>query len=710
MAGQAWERAIAAVIDGEDVIRGTAFFVGDDVALTCAHVLAAAGGPPVRLRPVGESVAEEVIGYETDEDLDLALVRVLPRPGRTWLALRSHEAAGDQRIRSLGFPWDHPSQLYPDGFPMDPARVTGETTLAWRGKSHRVLVLDANAQKGMSGAPAVDAETDAVIGVLRLREGDAHALAIPAETAMRRWPRLPASHEQPARSFAEITPAVPAALAATAWGDFDPSRLHCLVVNSETLAKGGSEDLLVTPVKQVLSGQDAKQLWRSFERACQGVELLDGKRRQLPPEYSKANVSLSDFDVADAFASPASLACVVRLVVQADLALFDVTGFEPGVMLLLGIRAATRRGVTISSYGGGWAAGDPIDRPFNLSDLSLSSHTPPPGSYIGDDPRIGPLTARICAGFDQLWRRPDYLDLPVYDSLRKLGGQDDARTSIPLGEQVLMLCSYGARYFPIWRSLRGKLMEALSQQGIYTKVQRLQDMPTPQLVSQSLYEQIRRCAACVADWTYFSPSTFFELGVRLAVSPWSVVQLLDADWLAESRRGQDAADLPMRQIESMRTLLGPLTYAGEGDSDIGTRMAQQLIEMRERIRGSGGHPVRQAAAEALRATEQRLPRVVEQLTREADALDRKHAERDNVSQALFNEVKEIKMDLEKSALERRIAAWFYLDVRVGADRLDGSGDLRRTWKELGEIVVTGLYNSDDAADHVLADEIDGKLT
>lgn len=710
MASQTWERAIAAVIDGENVTRGTAFFVGDDVALTCAHVLAAAAGTPVSLKPVGESVAEEIIGYELDEDLDLALVRVRPRPDRTWLTLNPNEAARDHRISSRGFPRSHPYRKYPDGWPMDPAVVLDEITLVWRERAVNVLVLDAGAEQGMSGAPAIDAETNAVIGVLRFREGDDHALAIPAWEAIRRWPGLPASPGQSARSFADITPAIPAALAATAWENFDPTRLHCVIVNSEALAADGSEDRLAAPIMELLASENAKDLWGSFERACRDDELLDGERRQLPSEYSRANVSLSVFDVADAFASPASLDCAVRLVTQADLAFFDVTKFEPGVMLLLGIRAATRRGVTVNSYGGGWMEGDPVDRPFNLSDLSLSSHTPPRGSYTGEDPRIGRLTERICAGFEQLWRRPDYLDLPVYDSLRKLGARDDARTSITLDQQVLMLCSYGEKYFPTWQSLRGKLRVALSQRGINTKVQRLQDMPTPQLVSQALYERIRRCAGCVADWTYFSPSTFFELGVRLAVSPWSIVQILDADWLKGRLAEQDAANLPMEQIKSMRTLLGPLAYAGRDDGDIGTRMAQQLVDTRERNRGSEGHPIRQAAAAALKTTEKRLPQLVEQLTREADALDRKDAKQANKSQALFNEVEEIKQDLEKSALERRIAAWLYLDLRVGADRLDGSDDLRRIWKELGDLVVTGLYDSDDAADHALADEIDGKLT
>src|SRR5882757_7852810 len=100
MTGQTWLRAIAAVVDGEGVTRGTAFFVGSDVALTCAHVLDAAGKSPVSLKSVGESVAEKVIGAERDEVLDLALVRVLPRPDRTWLPLSRDAAAPGREIRS----------------------------------------------------------------------------------------------------------------------------------------------------------------------------------------------------------------------------------------------------------------------------------------------------------------------------------------------------------------------------------------------------------------------------------------------------------------------------------------------------------------------------------------------------------------------------------------------------------------------------------
>ena len=76
MNGSDWTHAIAAVIDSKGVVRGTAFFVGPDVALTCDHVLAAAGDGPISLRPVGSTDPEKVIGDDRDAELDLALVRV----------------------------------------------------------------------------------------------------------------------------------------------------------------------------------------------------------------------------------------------------------------------------------------------------------------------------------------------------------------------------------------------------------------------------------------------------------------------------------------------------------------------------------------------------------------------------------------------------------------------------------------------------------
>ena len=65
-------------------------------------------------------------------------------------------------------------------------------------------------------------------------------------------------------------------------------------------------------------------------------------RAHHPANTPLQNVQLASVGVLEAFESFESLSSATRLLVESDLALFDVTGFEPGVMLLLGIRAATR--------------------------------------------------------------------------------------------------------------------------------------------------------------------------------------------------------------------------------------------------------------------------------------------------------------------------------------------------------------------------------
>lgn len=707
-----WTRAIAAVIDGRGVVRGTAFFVGPDVALTCHHVLTAASMKPLTLRQVGSFNAETVIGEDCDEELDLALVRVPSRADRSRATLSPGMAMIGHSIYSRGFPRDYDLLKYPDGFPMDPARISGLTTLVWRGQPIRMLVLvDADVQKGMSGAPAVDIADNSVVGILRFsEEGKERALAVPAEVATRRWPRLALGPDQPAQSFEDLTRAFPETLARSVWDQFDPSLFHCVVIGSETLASGDGGDALVTLAREVLSSPKAKALWSSFATAWKGRQLVRGRQgRRLAAQYTKTNVKLAWFDVLDAYASPASLDLAIRLLVEADLALFDVTRFEPGVMLLLGVRAATRRGVTIASHGGGWREGEPLARPFNLSDLSLSSHSPPTDAFVGDDPRLDRFVERVVTGFDQLARQPYYRDLPVYDALRQLGHEEKVWTSIPLDEEVLVLCSYDPKYFPMWQNLRRQLRNALSEEGILTNVARLQDVATPQVVSQSLYERIRRCAGCVADWTGSSPSTFFELGVRMTVSPWSVVQIASEEWLQDVISSGGANSMG-GQLKLMQSLLDPLLYKSTSDAHIGSRIAHELLEMRRRGAGSPGHRVRQVAAEALGRTEDRLPDLFEQLRREANALSHQSSIRDNVPQTLFYEVTDIKTDQERSALERRIAAWLYLEHRIGASSLPDSDERKKLWRELGEVVAADLFASINEADQALAQNIDEKLT
>ena len=696
-----WTGALAAVLDADDDIQGTAFFVGRDIALTALDAVVAAGETTAKLVPAGAGSAVAIVEVDRNEALGLALLRVEPSHDGPWVVLSGQQAVAGHDVLSTGFMRGYPLARYPGGLAMTPARVLGESQAGTVGRV-KELVLDAVLPAGMAGAPAVDADTGAVIGSLRTSEG--RTVAVLAEQVRRCWPGLPTVTGGPGPVFASV--AAPASVSRGGWDEFDPGALHCLVVGSESLSGQGRAASLAALVKAMLSDREASKLWAAFRQANDGRELLRSGPRMIPSDFSSTHVQVASFDVADAFSSRAGLERVVRLVVQADLALFDVTNFEPGVMLLLGIRAATRRGLTINSHGGGWLEGEPLLRPFNLSDLSLSSHTPSPGHTVGQDVRIGRLMERICNGLGQFAFQPHYLDLPVYEALRQLGPQEKAWGSIPLENQVLMLCSYDKDYYSTWQNLSQELGNALYARNINTRIERLQDLPTPQLVSQALYERIRRCAGCIADWTLASPSTFFEIGVRLAVSQWSLVQILDEKWLKE----KPAEGHYAKQFERMRALLDPLLYQGEDDAGIGSRMAQQLIGIRGRSEGPAGHWLRQAAVAALGPIEERLPNPSGHLMDQADALDHKNRARDNVAQALFYEIKEIRQDYEGSALEQRLAAWLYLEHRVGAARLDDADQRKHTWRELGEIIASDLYNSRDDADQDLADQITQRLT
>lgn len=727
MSDHEWQQAVAAVLDSGGIVRGTAFFVGPDLAVTCAHVVRAAGVGSLSLRAFGSGADEPVIDTDLDSELDLALLRVKSRPGRPVLRLDPDLHTTGLEIISFGFPRDR-LRSYPDGYPMKPARISGPTRVRWWDRLVDALVLvDADVGHGMSGAPAVDGASRGVIGVLRFAEqGTERALAIPSATAVHRWPKLLPVADQPVPSFADVSRTVPESMARSAWDEFRPNALHCVVVGSESLSTATAREQLAGLIRQVLSNRDAgTRVWEAFLGARQASSLVGGTRREFSETYSVRNVQLATFDVLEAFASPASLDLAVRLLVEADLALFDVTGFEPGVMLLLGVRAATRRGVTITSHGGGWEEGDwkepevdeaaanlgsrtRLDRPFNLSDLSLGSHTPPRNRYVGADLRINRLADRVRTGFEQLARQPFYRDLPVYDALRQLGVARDAWITIPLEQEVLVLCSYAADYFPTWRDvLKGKLQDALFVQGMSTDVYRLQDLATPQLISQSLYERIRRCAACVADWSGSSPSTFFELGVRMTVSPWGVVQIVSKEWL-RLQHGPPAAPVVLEQVGLMARIFMPMIYETGGDEDIAGRIAAQLVQFREQRASSAGNRVRRAVVSSIGTVEERLPNLYDQLRAEADALSNEDVDQ-NIPQALFYEVDDIKADRERSARERRLAAWLYLEHRVGAGRLDASDPRRALWRDLGSAVASDLFETRIDVDVNLAVSISDRI-
>jgi hypothetical protein len=345
--------------------------------------------------------------------------------------------------------------------------------------------------------------------------------------------------------------------------------------------------------------------------------------------------------------------------------------------------------VTIASHGT-WQEGSPLNRPFNLSDLSLASHRAPTDT-IGVDARIDLLGGRIVAGFAQMASLPRYQDLPAYDGIRQLGPRQEAWSTIPLEKMVLVLCSYDHAYYENWKLLRRHVATALGERDNRTQhVARLVDLRRPQLVSQALYEVLRRCSACVTDWTGWSPSTFFELGARLAISPWGSVQVVDDQWIDEQ---DDKADtLNLDQYKQMREMFRPIGYRGSTDAALGSKIAEELIAIKQTAGTEGGHFIRSVVLDSLARVQEARLEVYQALIQEADSLH--HAEQQSSTQVLFSEMTEAKAEQEDAALQQRIAAWLYLEHRVGAGLLSEDDPRKALWRSLADTVLQAMYASD----------------
>jgi hypothetical protein len=679
---------VAAVTRADGTWLGTAFFVGPTTALTCAHVVGDLATADLRLQPVLGADLVPVDDVVRRPASDLARMEVTPETG-AWLPLRSSWSPGTAVV-SHGFSTKYPRTRFPYGHPMDRTEISGEVDVEWKEARSRVLRLGpSNADAGFSGGPLVDVESGAVVGVLRFRlaeEGGTYA--IPASTVLDQWPDLASLGDVVGNPFRR------------AWRAFDPGRLHAVVIDAE--AGAASSDHLSDTVRELFSQSVTDRIWAAFRSYWSDRSLLaTGAPRGLADRPSAADIRLATLGVTDALSSRSRLAEAIRLIVEADVAFFDVTDFEPGTMLLLGVRGATRRGVTITSHGS-WLEGSPLDRPFNLADLSLTSHRGPTET-IGPDPRMTSLGDRVVDGFTAMANLVQYQDLPAYDGIRQLGPRPDAWSTIPLDRLVLVLCSYDAAFYEDWKLLRRQIASALSELDQATHVARLIDLRRPQLVSQALYELLRRCSACVTDWTGWSPSTFFELGARLAISPWGSVQVVDDQWLAE--RDDDDSTRRLDQHKSLTEIFAPLGYRGKDDDTIGGRVARELVEIKRTAGVAGGHFIRSVVLDALTRVQEARPDVVQALVREADSLH--HAEQQSSAQALFAEIIEAKVEQERAALDRRIAAWLYLEHRVEAGSLPEDHPTRRLWRSLGDTVLAAMYSV--APDDPLIDEIELRL-
>ncbi|MFE9559379.1 trypsin-like peptidase domain-containing protein [Streptomyces sp. NPDC006703] len=164
-------RAVTQILDPDGRVAGAGFLVAEDVLITCAHVVQAAGSGPggtVRLAfphvegaPQDEGQVLEG-AWRAPEAEDVALVRLSTTAPRV-AALPLGSAAGcrGHAVRSFGFP----AQAPPDGhFGFG---VVGELLPATESRGAHLQLTAANdLTTGFSGGPVLDEVTGLVIGML----------------------------------------------------------------------------------------------------------------------------------------------------------------------------------------------------------------------------------------------------------------------------------------------------------------------------------------------------------------------------------------------------------------------------------------------------------------------------------------------------------------------------------------------------------------
>ena len=489
------------------------------------------------------------------------------------------------------------------------------------------------------------------------------------------------------------------------WPLFDPNKLHCLVVISETDPQFSPDWGLKELVDEALVGSTGERIWDAFILAFNHQKLVSGQERILPNTFESSVVSFGVFSVTNAYTNHERLDQAIRAVVEADLVIFDVTGFEPGVMLLIGIRSACRRSLSICSYGGGWHEGQPLEIPFNLQELNINSHAPEE-TLVDENSVVARFVRRVETGFHQLSRHPRYLDLPAFDALRDLGSDYDASSIIDVKKRILVLCSYSFNHCSNWQYVKRKVKTVLWNKKRYKpEIERIIDYGTSQLIWQSLFEQIRRTTGCVVDWSEYNASVFLELGVRLAVSEWGAVHIIDRQCLTG---GEKTPEHKLVQTDDIHRLFNPITYECHDNSSAPfEEVVEALVERDPHLDGDVGYNrIHRVLLDVIgKVKEASLP-LAEDLKRRADALHNTQQGKVATPQILFSGSRVNKTDSERAALELRIAAWLYLEYRVKAQTTQNDVDI---YHDLGRSVKDALYDLGDNNSVQLALYIEDQL-
>jgi hypothetical protein len=384
----------------------------------------------------------------------------------------------------------------------------------------------------------------------------------------------------------------------------------------------------------------------------------------------------------DAVRDPTAIDKAVRLMCAADILVADITGYDPSLLLLLGIRAAVRRGITITCTQQQLTPELWEDLPFNLKELNLVS-------FYNQTEGKKELAETLYAGLTQSSAAPRYLDLPVYDYVRERPAEG---ASIE-GSRVLLL-----RAFKPYTDARALHVENRIRSGLgisdEARVEAVIDQMSPRLAGQRLYEAIRHWPTCVVDLTWWRANVLFELGVRLAVRKSRTFCLID--------RTVEGKETFKGSRSNLKELFDPVEY------DLGPAKFPLVKSIPS--------PIYEAAARYFQSGQDRFSEHVDAMLVGAAAV---MPGRDDPLQSVdvaplyARDNLEYGEEVRQSAFERLCAAWCYLadreepDFVRPIDLLDPrKADAFRRFLDLGSRLKTPLALRCEARDKRLKQRID----
>ena len=684
----------------KELKRGTAWSPEEGFVVTAWHVVSDAGQWASDIDPSTEYIIErgadgapvvlEPVAYDVRHDLAVLAIAG-GSPGK--LAKLGCEIPTPANIE------DHPfrTEGYPTSAPAD----------EWVAAEGKILKFDRSARypiqlsvvhgsretaEGLSGAPVLVGGK--VVGIVPWQQSESELWAVPTDALEKLMQRSGA-----------------------------PPRPSVYVVLSESARKVSADAALSKVVEDAVRGD--RDLRKEFNLTT------DQKWR---PKV---------FFAGDAIASRSAFELALANFCRAHVVIFDVTNFEPATMLLAGIRSVVRRGVTLLSSAADLRGSDWFQLPFNFKDINILSHG------IGLERAAKQLARCLKEGLELSRRVPHYLDLPSFDPVRRISprpGGGTAQTAVSPKERVLVLCSFAEERRQRWDRIQERIRASLpGDMQRSSEIQRTVDIPSPRLVSHTLYEAIRVTDMCLVDLTGIRPNVFFELGARLASNPLDPVCIVDEQAIKAmnldgdlvpvqvdetgSAQGEASWYAPGQQCRRLFEMLDPLPYRlDDGQSDI-PRLIDRF-EQHERgqsdptarsdngvlpgaATGSGSKFVLQPGdtyrAVALRVDplHERPPPIYRELLVSAEALD--VSQQTGQSTALYSSNRLISEAMTEAAIDRRVAAWLYLAGVYELDEILDNKVLAEAFEAIGNQTYNAVESSPLPQHKKLAAQIDETL-